>query len=95
MTARTIGTLVALVGLIVLDACASPGTVERRRAICRSASAAVLVGKTAPDDAAILRSTGSSIVRRIAPGDATTKDYREERVTVTIAEGLVIAASCG
>ncbi|MEG8044707.1 hypothetical protein QP164_19400 [Sphingomonas sp. LR59] len=39
--------------------------------------------------------TGSSIVRRIAPGDTTTKDFREERVTVTIVNGQVVAPSCG
>lgn len=95
MTANTIGMLAILVGLAGLGACATSGTTEPQRAACRPAAAAALVGKAAPDDGTILQSTGSVIVRRIAPGDATTKDYREERVTVTIADGQVVAASCG
>ncbi|RYE99247.1 MAG: hypothetical protein EOO77_35835 [Oxalobacteraceae bacterium] len=88
--------LVPVLGLASLGACATTGTTEPGRTVCRpAAAAATLVGKAAPDDAAILRTTGSSIVRRIAPGDATTKDFREERVTVTIANGQVVAASCG
>ena len=39
--------------------------------------------------------TGGTIVRRIAPGDPTTKDYRIERVTVMVADGRVVSASCG
>ena len=95
MTANTIGTLTAMVGIAVLGACASTGTTEPGRSVCRPAAAAALVGKAAPNDAAILQSTGSTIVRRIAPGDPTTRDFREERVTVTIADGQVVAASCG
>ncbi|WP_419554965.1 I78 family peptidase inhibitor [Sphingomonas phyllosphaerae] len=49
----------------------------------------------APDDAAILRRTHSSIIRRLAQGDPMTKDYRVERVTVTVAEGRIVSASCG
>ena len=95
MTANTIGTLTAMLSLAVLGACASTGTTEPGRSVCRPAAAAALVGKAAPNDAAILQSTGSTIVRRIAPGDPTTRDFREERVTVTIADGQVVAASCG
>ena len=95
MTANTIGTLTAMLGIAVLGACASTGTTEPGRSVCRPAAAAALVGKAAPNDAAILQSTGSTIVRRIAPGDPTTRDFREERVTVTIADGQVVAASCG
>ena len=95
MTANTIGTLTAMAGIAVLGACASTGTTKPGRSVCRPAAAAALVGKAAPNDAAILQSTGSTIVRRIAPGDPTTRDFREERVTVTIADGQVVAASCG
>lgn len=95
MTTNTIATLTTMLGLAGLGACASTGTTEPGRSLCRPAAAAALVGKGAPDDAIILHTTGSTIVRRITPGDATTKDFREERVTVTIAEGQVIAASCG
>lgn len=95
MTKNAFCMLVPVLGLASLGACATTGTTEPGRTVCRPAAAATLVGKAAPDDAAILRKTGSSIVRRIAPGDAATKDFREERVTVTIANGLVVAASCG
>jgi hypothetical protein len=95
MMKNAVGMLVPVLGLAGLGACATTGTTEPRRKVCRPAAAATMVGKAAPDDAAILQATGSSIVRRIAPGDATTKDFREERVTVTIAEGQVVAASCG
>ncbi|EGI55664.1 hypothetical protein SUS17_1409 [Sphingomonas sp. S17] len=48
-----------------------------------------------PDDSTILRRTGGTTVRRIAPGDPTTKDYRIDRITVTIADNRVVAAACG
>jgi hypothetical protein len=95
MTKNAFCMLVPVLGLASLGACATTGTTEPGRTVCRPAAAATLVGKAAPDDAAILRTTGSSIVRRIAPGDATTKDFHEERVSVTIANGQVVAASCG
>jgi hypothetical protein len=88
-----VGTLTMLLGL---GACASmragdrPGT-----GTCNAEAAAALVGQAAPDDVAILRQTGGTIVRRIAPGDPTTRDYRVERITVTVSEGRVVAASCG
>jgi hypothetical protein len=96
MTIKTGATLVALVGLTALGACASTVTTgPAEAALCRADAASALVGKAAPDDATILHHTGSAIVRRLAPGDGATKDYRQERVTVTIADGRVIAASCG
>ena len=95
MTTNTIGTLTTILSLAGLGACASTGTTEPGRSLCRPAATAALVGKVALDDAAILQTTGSTVVRRIAPGDVTTKDFREERVTITIADGQVIAASCG
>ncbi len=95
MTKNAFCMLVPVLGLASLGACATTGTTEPGRTVCRPAAAATLVGKAAPDDAAILLTTGSSILRRIAPGDATTKDFREERVTVTIANGQVVAESCG
>ncbi|WP_267414219.1 I78 family peptidase inhibitor [Sphingomonas sp. GC_Shp_4] len=86
----------ALLGLTALGACATTGPRDHAgAATCRAAAAAKLVGQVAPDDAVILRRTGGTTVRRLAPGDMSTKDYREERVTVTIAEGRVISASCG
>jgi hypothetical protein len=83
-------------GLAGLGACATTGTRDHASAAtCRAAAAARLVGHAAPDDATILRRTGGTMVRRLAPGDMRTQDYLEECVTVTIAAGRVIAASCG
>ena len=96
MRTNTAITMTALLGLAGLGACATTGTpAHADAATCRAAAAAELVGQAAPDDATILRRTGGTMVRRLAPGDMRTQDYREERVTVTIAEGRVIAASCG
>ncbi|WP_076069170.1 I78 family peptidase inhibitor [Sphingomonas montana] len=84
----------ALLGLTVLSACAGSGD-HAGAATCRAGVAKALVGRPAPDDAAILRQTGAATVRRLAPGDMATQDYRADRVTVTIAAGRVISASCG
>lgn len=87
------GTVVALLGL---GACAATGAADRGQTVaCKADAAATLAGQAAPDDAAILKRTGGTIVRRIAPGDPTTRDYRIERVTVTIADGRIVAATCG
>ena len=87
------GTVVALLGL---GACAATGAADRgQTAACKADAAATLAGQVAPDDAAILKRTGGTIVRRIAPGDPTTRDYRIERVTVTIADGRIVSAICG
>jgi hypothetical protein len=86
----------ALVALLGLGACASTGTGRgAAAATCQAEAAKALVGQAAPDDRQILRLTGGTIVRRIAPGDMTTKDYRIERVTVTVADGRVVEAYCG
>lgn len=88
-----ISTLTVFLGL---GACAS--TVAGNRAgaaTCSADAAAALVGQVAPDDATVLSKTGGTIVRRIAPGDPTTRDFRVERVTLTVAEGRVVSASCG
>ena len=89
----TTGTLAIVMGL---SACAATVAGDRAgAATCNADAAATLVGQAAPDDAAVLRQTGGTIVRRIAPGDPTTKDYRIERVTVMVADGRVVSASCG
>lgn len=96
MTITMTRILPALLGCAALGACASTGTTDRPGpGICRADAAAALVGQAAPGDADILRRTGSATIRRIAPGDITTKDYRQERVTVTVSDGRVLAASCG
>jgi hypothetical protein len=81
---------------LALGACASTGTALRDGAAsCNADAAATLVGQVAPDDRTILRRTGGKIVRRIAPGDPTTRDFRVERVTVTVTKRRVVSASCG
>lgn len=86
-------TLMVPLGLV---ACASTGTGDHvGAATCSAEATATLVGQVAPDDATILRRTGGTIVRRIAPGDMTTRDYRVDRVTVTIADLQIVSASCG
>jgi hypothetical protein len=64
--------------------------------VCIPEAAAKLVGHTAPDDAQIRQHTGAELIRRIAPGDAVTQDFRENRVTLAIdPAGTVVQASCG
>ena len=88
-----ISTLTVFLGL---GACASTLAGNRvGAATCSAGGAATLVGQVAPDDATILSRSGGTMVRRIAPGDPTTRDFRVERVTVAVAEGRVVSASCG
>lgn len=87
---------IAVVALVGLGACVSDGTgAHGRGSICRPAAAAALVGQAAPDDAAILHRTHSTIIRRLAPGDVATTDFRPTRVTVTVDQGRIVVASCG
>jgi hypothetical protein len=93
MRMTTVSTLAVI---STLGACATTKAGDSAGAVtCSADAAAALVGRIAPDDATILGLTGGTIVRRIAPGDPTTRDYRIERVTVTVANGRVVAASCG
>lgn len=63
---------------------------------CRPDAAAKLVGHAAPEDAQIQQRTGADLIRRIAPGDAVTHDFRENRITLAIdPTGKVVQASCG
>lgn len=69
---------------------------DRVARACRSEAAAQLVGRTALDDAQIQLRTGSELIRRIAPGDAVTHDFRENRITLAIdRDGKVVQATCG
>jgi len=88
--------LVSMLGLACLGACASTGMNDRARTrLCRADAAAALVGQSEPGDGDILRRTGSAVVRRLAPGNPMTRDYRQERVTLIVADGRVVSASCG
>lgn len=65
--------------------------------LCRPAAAKALAGRARLSDAEAMRLTGAATVRRIAPGDAVTMDFRRERVTVETdpASGRVVRAVCG
>ncbi|MEG3093446.1 I78 family peptidase inhibitor [Sphingomonas sp. PB1R3] len=89
-------TMTALIALAALGACTTTGeNAPAQLSTCNPKAAANLVGQVAPDDAVILRRTHSSIIRRLPPGDAMTKDYRVERITVTVADGRIVSSSCG
>lgn len=64
---------------------------------CVPEGAKALVGKSNLNDDQIKQSTKSEIVRRVAPNQAVTMDYRSERVTVTIDPKTqkITQASCG
>ena len=63
---------------------------------CQPEAAAKLVGHAAPDDAEVKQRTGASKIRRIAPGDMVTQDFRLERITLAIdPAGKVVSALCG
>lgn len=96
MTMKTGMQLLALVGAAGLSSCATTGSSGHDSAsLCRPKAAATLVGQAAPADAILLRTTHSTVIRRLAPGDAMTKDLRAERLTVTVADGRVVSAFCG
>lgn len=62
---------------------------------CEAAKALTLIGKAAPPDAEVKALTGARTVRRVAPGDAATLDYRPDRVTLEIDKGQVTSTRCG
>lgn len=55
------------------------------------------MGKTGLTDNEIKQKTQSEIIRRIAPGQPVTMDYRSNRITVTIdpVSKKITHASCG
>jgi len=91
---RTIATLLA--GVPLLASCATAGQGEATAPVCRPKAAAMLVGSVAPGDARVKRRTGATLIRRIAPGDMVTQDFRENRITLTIDRaGKVVDSRCG
>ena len=64
---------------------------------CLAEEAKVLVGQTGLTDDQIKQKTHSEIIRRVAPGQAVTMDYRTNRITVTIdpVSKKITHASCG
>lgn len=64
---------------------------------CLAEEAKVLVGQRGLTDAQIKQKTQSEIIRRIAPGQPVTMDYRANRITVTIdpVTKKITQANCG
>ena len=93
----TLATISGLLGACTTTAqvASAPQGASIARA-CRPDGAAKLVGQAAPDDAHIQARTGADLIRRIAPGDAVTHDFRENRITLAIDRaGKVVQAACG
>ncbi|EXH14493.1 I78 family peptidase inhibitor [Acinetobacter sp. 1245593] len=67
------------------------------QANCVSEEAQKLVGQSGLTDDQIKQKTKSEIVRKVAPGQPMTMDYRSNRVTVTIdpATKKITNANCG
>ena len=64
---------------------------------CLAEQAKVLVGQIGLTDDQIKQKTQSEIIRRVAPGQPVTMDYRTNRITVTIdpVSKKITHASCG
>lgn len=90
----TVSALLAACSTPVPSASAPQGDPISR--VCRPEAAAELVGHAAPDDVSIQQRTGAVLIRRTAPGDAVTHDFRENRITLAIdPAGNVVLAICG
>lgn len=64
--------------------------------VCRPDAAADLVGHAAPDDTLIQQRTSAVLIRRIAPGEPVTHNFRDNSITVAIDPvGKVVQANCG
>ncbi len=65
---------------------------------CRQQSFEAFIGKVATSavGAELLRASGARVIRWVQPGMMVTMDYREDRVTVRLAENnRIVTASCG
>jgi hypothetical protein len=64
--------------------------------LCRPEAAALLIGHAPPDNGRVEHRTGAELIRRIAPGDPVTHDFRANRITLAIdPAGKVVQAVCG
>ena len=80
----------------LLAACSTTAREAPVASKCRSDAAVMLVGHAAPDDLQVKQRTGAELIRRIAPGDPVTQDFRENRITLAIdPAGKVVQAVCG
>ncbi len=83
--------------MLALTACSTNAAQPGGTSSCMAEAAQRLVGKPKPSDDEAKALTGARIVRQIAPGQAVTFDFREDRVTITTnpATGRVVSAHCG
>lgn len=70
---------------------------RQSQAQCVAEEATKLVGQTGLTDEQIKQSTKAQVIRRVAPNQPVTMDYREDRVTVTIEPitKIITQANCG
>ncbi len=67
-------------------------------ATCKAESLGDLVGKRASDARGdvLLKRSGASVLRWLAPGTITTKEFRQERLNVhTDEKGRIVRLTCG
>jgi len=90
---------VLLLAAVVVAGCTP---VEMRGAsepkICKAESLGDLVGKRASDARGdvLLKRSGASMLRWLAPGTITTKEFRQERLNVhTDEKGRIVRLTCG
>ena len=66
--------------------------------ICRQQSFEQFIGQVATSavGAELLRASGARVIRWVQPGMMVTMEYREDRLTVRLAENnRIVTASCG
>ena len=66
--------------------------------VCRQQSFEEFIGQVASSavGAEMLRVSGARVIRWVQPGMRVTMDYREDRLTVRLAENnRIVTASCG
>ncbi|MDR4308629.1 hypothetical protein IHQ68_18570 [Chelatococcus sambhunathii] len=92
---KTVWALALAIFAVCLPPADASAAARKPVASCEASAALKLVGAQAPGDKEIRLLTGAKTVRRVAPGQSVTLDYRPERVTLEIASGQVVATSCG
>ncbi|WP_353141225.1 I78 family peptidase inhibitor [Acinetobacter pragensis] len=70
---------------------------SNKSTLCLPEQAQKLIGQSGLSDSQIKQLTQAEIVRRVAPGQPVTMDYRDNRITVTEQPVTlkIIQASCG
>ncbi|GAA5235174.1 hypothetical protein FOZ76_23295 [Verticiella sediminum] len=97
-TVLTIGTLAfAATAVTGCESLTGQKEVGATPGICQRDAADALAGRDRLTDEQAKQASGASIVRQIAPGQAVTMDYRQERVTIETdpKTGKIVRAFCG